>query len=236
MSYIGTVSRPAVNNIIPDNSITAAKIVDGAIVAADLAENSVGTSELDIANITGVLPAAVTGGSGLTALGTVTSGTIGSGVTMPAHSVIQMLESDNQSNYVASNSTGGQAGLYGFPTQRVYVDINSITFTPKSATSKFIIMSSVGMNSMTVASTGAWGTALVKDNTTGYQSSTYPYYPASNTVWTYGPDISYTWVVASTSTSSVTFYLKGYAYGEGGSGTQTFSSNCSQLTILEIAT
>jgi len=66
MSYIGTVSRPAVNNIIPDNSITAAKIVDGAIVAADLAENSVGTSELDIANITGVLPVGVTGGSGLT--------------------------------------------------------------------------------------------------------------------------------------------------------------------------
>jgi hypothetical protein len=92
------------------------------------------------------------------------------------------------------------------------------------------------MNSMTKRTTGAWGTALVKDNTTGYESSTYPYYPASNAVWTYGPDISYTWVVDSTSTSSVTFYLKGYAYGEGGSGTQQFNSNCSQLIIMEIAT
>ena len=39
MSYLGTVSRPAVNSIIPDNSITAAKIVDGAIVAADIASS-----------------------------------------------------------------------------------------------------------------------------------------------------------------------------------------------------
>ena len=47
MSYIGTVSRPAVNNIIPDNSITAAKIVDGAIVATDLADDSVTGAKIE---------------------------------------------------------------------------------------------------------------------------------------------------------------------------------------------
>ena len=203
---------------------------------AAMASNVTG---IPAAGVTGVLPVAVTGGSGLTALGTVASGTIGSGVTMPAHSMIQMLENENQTNCAANNSTGGQGALYtGQPGGRVYVDINSITFTPKSATSKFIITGSAGMNSMTARTTGAWGIALIKDNTTGYQNSTYPWYGGigGGQDGEYGPDISYTWVVDSTSTSSVTFYLKGYAYGEGGSGTQQFNSNCSQLIIMEIAT
>jgi hypothetical protein len=37
-----------------------------------------------VTNLSGVLPSAVTGGSGLTALGTVTAGTLGAGVTFPA--------------------------------------------------------------------------------------------------------------------------------------------------------
>ena len=51
------------------------------------------------AGVTGVLPSAVTGGSGLTALGTVTSGTynstIGASATFPAGHIIQVAGSDN---------------------------------------------------------------------------------------------------------------------------------------------
>jgi hypothetical protein len=155
----------------------------------------------------------------------------------PTHSVIQMLENSSTTTVTANNSTGNQSALYStFPGGRVYVDLVSKTFVPKSATSKFIITGSAAINSMTARTTGAWGTSLVKDNTTGYYSSSYPYYGRWGTTGGYGPDITYTWVVNSTSTSSVTFYLKGYAYGEGGTGTQQFQSLAAQLTILEIAT
>jgi|2_EtaG_2_1085320.scaffolds.fasta_scaffold34154_3 hypothetical protein len=51
----------------------------------------------------GALPVGVTGGSGLTALGTVASGTIGSGVTFPAGHVVQVLQYTN--DYTAETTT-----------------------------------------------------------------------------------------------------------------------------------
>jgi len=137
MSYIGTVSRPAVNNIIPDNSITAAKIVDGAIVAADLAENSVGTSELDIANITGVLPVGVTGGSGLTsplqkAGGTMTgtiAGFTSTGIDDNATSTAMTIDNSSivtmpyQPAFDVSRGSEGSANLTGIISHPVtYID------------------------------------------------------------------------------------------------------------------
>jgi len=70
MAYLGRhgASAPLNSADIPDNSITASKIVDGAVGVADIGENAIGASELDIANITGVLPVGVTGGSGLSAI------------------------------------------------------------------------------------------------------------------------------------------------------------------------
>ena len=51
----------------------------------------------------GVLPADVTGGSGLTALGTVTAGTIGSGVTFPTGHILQV-----QGNSTSRVTNSGQ--------------------------------------------------------------------------------------------------------------------------------
>lgn len=84
MAYLGRpgATAPLTSADIPDNSITAAKIVDATIVAADLAPDSVGTSEIAdsvtlvtpnigtpsagvVTNLSGVLPVGVTGGSGL---------------------------------------------------------------------------------------------------------------------------------------------------------------------------
>jgi len=96
MSYIGTVSRPAVNNIIPDNSITAAKIVDGAIVAADLAENSVGTSEI-ADSVTLVTPN----------IGTVASGNLSnSAIVYPVGHIVQVTYNSEVDDY-GFTATGG---------------------------------------------------------------------------------------------------------------------------------
>ena len=97
MAYLGRqgVTAPLTSADIPDNSITSAKIVAGTIEASDVAADMATQAELDLkaplasppftgtptgitaAHITsGVLPVGVTGGSGLTALGTVLSGTM----------------------------------------------------------------------------------------------------------------------------------------------------------------
>ena len=56
---------------------------------ATMASNVTG---IPAAGVTGVLPVGVTGGSGLTALGTVTSGALGTSVVLPTGSIIQIVE------------------------------------------------------------------------------------------------------------------------------------------------
>ena len=150
MSYLGRrgASAALTSADIPDASITAAKIMDGTIVAADLAPDSVGTSEIAdsvtlvtpnigtpsagvVTNLSGVLPAAVTGGSGLTALGTVATGTIGSGVTFPAGHVLQA-ETSSYSNDVSTSSTAF------VPTG------HTITIDPIKSNSKIIVSYNTG--------------------------------------------------------------------------------------------
>jgi len=63
-----------------------APITNAALVTPNLGTPSAGV----VTNLSGVLPVGVTGGSGLTALGTVASGTLGSGVTFPAGHVLQV--------------------------------------------------------------------------------------------------------------------------------------------------
>jgi hypothetical protein len=80
---------------------------------ATMASNVTG---IPAAGVTGVLPAAVTGGSGLTALGTVASGTLGSGVTFPSGCVIggAMLERFQVTSYVQTTSTSFvDTGIWG---------------------------------------------------------------------------------------------------------------------------
>ena len=183
MSYIGTVSRPAVNNIIPDNSITAAKIVDGAIVAADLAENSVGASELDIANITGVLPVGVTGGSGLDAI----SGVGGSTFTAVADGAIAagdecIVTSAGKLAKIASSTSDvyfgpSTAGLFndwstgnGFRQYEIYDKLwnHAQSLSPNPFASEDA-MKQAAYNSFTNAS---WGINFHQDGSGGYGNMT----------------------------------------------------------------
>ena len=68
---------------LADNSVTTAKIAADAITTAEIADSvtlvtpNIGTPSAGVVtNLSGVLPAGVTGGSGLTALGTVTAGNL----------------------------------------------------------------------------------------------------------------------------------------------------------------
>jgi hypothetical protein len=145
--------------IINDDAVTAAKIVagavgtseiaDGTVVAADIAANSVGTSEIAdsvtlvtpnigtpsagvVTNLSGVLPSGVTGGSGLTALGTVTAGNLSNtAIVYPAGHIVQVKQLvDNETDSTTSTD---------------YVDIGTslgftLAITPSSASNKILVL------------------------------------------------------------------------------------------------
>jgi len=115
MAYLGRrgALAPVNSADIPDNSITSAKIVAGTIEASDVAADMATQAELDlkapitnaalvtpnlgtpsagvVTNLSGVLPVGVTGGSGLTALGTVTAGNLSnSAIVYPAGHIIKV--------------------------------------------------------------------------------------------------------------------------------------------------
>ena len=72
----------------------------------------------------GVLPSYVTGGSGLTALGTVTSGTIGGAVTFENGKTLRNIEED----YLTSNISKSGTGSGGATTE---FTVFTPTYTPK---------------------------------------------------------------------------------------------------------
>jgi hypothetical protein len=184
-------------------------------------------------------------GSGITsseiADGTITNADINAsagivGSKLSSGAVLQVVTNVHpNSHVVATNTAGGQSSLYGLDIGRVYVDLISITITPKSSSSRLLFFSNVGMSSQTQSSAGAWGCSLVKDNVTGYPRSTYPNYTASSMPG-YASDISQHWEVISGSTASATYYLKGFAYNESGANqAQQFRSRHGQFTLMEIA-
>jgi hypothetical protein len=182
-------------------------------------------------------------GSGITsseiADGTITNADINAsagivGSKLSSGAVLQVLTASIGA-VTATNTAGGQSGLYGLTAGRVYVDLISITITPKSSSSTLLFFSNVGMTDLTQSSKGAWGCSLVKDNVTGYQRSNYPYYRASD-MPSYSPDITQHWAITSGSTASATYYLKGFAYNEAAANqAQTFRTRNGQFTIMEIA-
>jgi hypothetical protein len=115
--------------LIADNAIDSDQYIDGSVdavhVASDVATTA-GSQTLTnktltaptlttpalgtpasgvVTNLTGVLPVGVTGGSGLTALGTVTAGNISnSAIVYPAGHVIQVVKNTTNS-YVTSSGT-----------------------------------------------------------------------------------------------------------------------------------
>ena len=88
-----------------------------------------------VTNLSGVLPVGVTGGSGLTALGTVASGTLSSGVTFPGEQnssgggghVLQVVSTTKTDSWAVS-STGSHAvtGL-------------SVAITPRNTSNKILV-------------------------------------------------------------------------------------------------
>ena len=81
-----------------------------------------------LTGMTGELGSAVTGSPAITGLGTVNSGTLGSGVTFPEGSIIQVLTGLNDSEAFTQST-----GFVAIP------DL-TVTITPKSASSKFFII------------------------------------------------------------------------------------------------
>ena len=155
---------------------------------------------------------------------------------LPTGSVIQVQENFSATSVATSAPSGSASALYGLTGGRVYADLTSVTITPTNANSKFYIAISCGMAGSTPSNKGAFGIALVKDNTTGYERSTYPWYPAASNVSNYTPDQNQTHIVDATSANAVTFYFKGYAYNENNANSQqavTFKN--AQITVMEIA-
>ena len=150
--------------------------------------------------------------------------------------VIQVVENFSATSVSFSCPVGTASALYGLTGGRVYADLTSVTITPTNANSKFYIAISCGMSGTTPSNRGAFGIALVKDNTTGYERATFPWYPAASNVSEYGPDQNQTHIVDATSASAVTFYFKGYFYNESsGNQAQAGSFRNAQITVMEIA-
>ena len=150
--------------------------------------------------------------------------------------VIQVVENFSAPSVSFSAPIGAASALYGLESGRVYADLTSVTITPTNANSKFYIAISCGMNGTTPSNRGAFGIALVKDNTTGYERASYPWYPAASNVSGYGPDQNQTHIVDATSASPVTFYFKGYMYNEAsGNQAQSGGFRNAQITVMEIA-
>ena len=150
--------------------------------------------------------------------------------------VIQVVENFSATYVAFSCPVGAASALYGLTAGRVYADLTSVTITPTNANSKFYIAISCGMNGTTPSNRGAFGIALVKNNTTGYERATFPWYPAASNVSNYGPDQNQTHIVDATSASAVTFYFKGYFYNESsGNQAQAGSFRNAHITVMEIA-
>tara|TARA_B100001564_G_scaffold218252_1_gene183845 strand:+ start:140 stop:769 length:630 start_codon:yes stop_codon:yes gene_type:complete len=118
-----------------------------------------------------------------------------------------------------SNTTGNQSSLYGLTYYRVYGDLNTITITPKSSTSTMIIQGLSGGTNTTSSfpTTGAYGVVAVLDNTTGFDNTSYQYYPLATSLGTglYLPNTEVQGHYAAGNTNAQTWRLKGYSYTEG---------------------
>ena len=160
--------------------------------------------------------------------------------SMPAGSVLQVVTASGiPSGYTSiTKNTDTVAALYGVSTaNRAYATLATVNITPVRTNSKFYVWTNVGMGGSTHSNRGAFGIILVKDNTTGYDRSNYPYYQASVSMQNYGIDQSQHHVIPTTgSLAAITFDLKGYAYNEGsGSASQIVSFRLAQITVMEIA-
>ena len=139
--------------------------------------------------------------------------------TQPTGKVLQCKVSYDSTMVTVSNTQGGQSSLYGLTYSRVYGDLNTITITPVSATSTMIIQGLSGGTNTTASfpATGAYGVVAVLDNNTGFDNTSYQYYPLANSLTTglYLPNTEVQAHYAAGNTNAQTWRLKGYSYTEG---------------------
>jgi len=92
-------------NALSASNLSAGTVPDARFPATLPAASGTNLTALPAANVTGVLPVGVTGGSGLTALGTVTSGTLAAGVNLEGANVFKHIKHYGTPSY----SYGGSA-------------------------------------------------------------------------------------------------------------------------------
>ncbi len=165
-----------------------------------------------------------------------------SAASFPSGTIVQAKWAQQSAGNVSvTNSSGGQSSLYGQPSSRVYGDLVSVSITPLSSSNRLLFLCHAGMTTATGSTNTAssWGIVIIKDNTTGYETGDYPWYASGVTGgWAgvtngYPPDQHYQYTISAGSTSSQTFYLKGFSYSEGNSITSNFRA--ASLIILEVS-
>jgi hypothetical protein len=187
----------------------------GSIQGATLAQ----TPNATLTGMTGELGSAVTGGAGLTALGTVASGTLGSGVTFPAGHVINTYQI-NQAGGLSANSS----------TATIIPGLTK-TLTPVSSTSKFLFI-------VTASGHLDSGTDTAHEIDLFYGGvSLGPKLAVLSSVYgiTYNNlsnSLSFTFLHAPATTSSITYDVRGRVYY--GSGNMYWYPGGGHMTILEL--
>ena len=131
-----------------------------------------------VTNLSGVLPVGVTGGSGLTALGTVTAGNLANtAIVYPTGHVLQTLHAQISSGSSSSAST-------------TYIDVSnlSLAITPSATSSKIYIMATVHLY-MGANGTDGWRVANFAIHNTitgGAAAVVWESAPSSSATATYG--------------------------------------------------
>ena len=135
----------------------------GSIEGATLAQ----TPNASMTGMTGELGSAVTGGAGLTALGTVASGTLGSGVTFPAGHVTKVTHYPITTNQTITGGT--------------YTSYQVITYSPSNPLSKLYVHHIVNFTMGTGGSARhMWHMSAAGDDITNRTDSSSNYHVLSN--------------------------------------------------------
>jgi len=153
-------------------------------------------------------------------------------------------KNDFANNYTISCSRSGSSptSLYGLYALRVYADIlgGALTITPKSATSKLILLGTAGMSDTGSGgdrTAGSKGASLVLNGTTGFDGHhIFAGYASASWDGSYPrPDLVHREYDAYSDTSTMSWQLMGYSYEDSNaSKTATFVFKYSQLTIFEV--
>jgi len=158
---------------------------------------------------------------------------------LPSNVLQAKVASNNNSNGYATitGATNSQYGL-GF-SNRVYIDLCSVSITPISANSTIVIQGLSGGSNSNVSyhTTGAFGLVCILNNGTSnnIDNTDYQYYPMTNpfSTGTYLPNTVCQGSHAAGNTNTQTWYLKGYSYVEG-TNTNKVSFRDSHLLLLEV--